>query len=64
MKGFLQKISQDFIKKKYLEHQTLRLRVVCSISPANQHIILQIDGFHIRTVSSLDLFPAFRLSTG
>ena len=35
-------------EKYYLEHQTLGRRVVCAIGPANQRIILQIDGFLVR----------------
>ena len=35
-KGFLQRVMQDFMKKKkYLEHQTLGRRNVCPIGPAN-----------------------------
>ena len=32
-------------KKKYLECQTLGRRVICPFDPANQRIVLQIDGF-------------------
>ena len=33
------------MKKKYLERQMFGRQVVCPITPANQHIILQIVGF-------------------
>ena len=36
----LYKILQDFMKKKYLEHQALDQQVICPIGPANQRIIL------------------------
>ena len=34
-----------------MEHQKLGQRVVCPIGPANQGIILQIDGFQVRKES-------------
>ena len=41
LKWFLQRIMQDFMKKKlYLEHQTLGPWFVCPIGPANQRIKL------------------------
>ena len=36
MKGFLERISQEIMKKKYLEHQTLGRRFICPIGPATE----------------------------
>ena len=41
IKGFSQRILQDFMKKKYLEHQMLGRRVIFPIGPANQ--IVTVD---------------------
>ena len=44
MKGFLQRILKNFMKKKYLEHQTLGRRNVFPIGPANYILDWQIYG--------------------
>ena len=46
-KGFCKNFCKILWKKNnmYLEHQTLGQPFICPIIPANQHIILEIDGF-------------------
>ena len=46
MKGFLQSILQEIMKNNsYFKHQTLGQRFICTIVPATQRIILEIDGY-------------------
>ena len=52
LKGFLQSILQEIMKKKsYLEHQTLGRQFICTIVPATQLNILEIDGFQIINIT-------------
>ena len=63
----MQRILQEIMKKKYLEHQKLDRPFICPIVQATQHIILQIVGFLVLgSLAGADVnraCPSIRLST-